>query len=93
MKNIQVVVRDPVGLHARPAMLFVKLANQFGADISVCNLSTPGKWANAKSMLGLLTCGVKQGDRIEIKAEGEDETSAVEALEKLVSSNFAEGIE
>jgi phosphotransferase system HPr-like phosphotransfer protein len=41
----------------------------------------------------VLTCGVKQGDRIEVKAEGSDEELAVEALEKLVLSNFTEGVE
>ena len=93
MKNAQFVVMDPVGLHARPAALFVKLANKFSSDISVRNLSGSEKWANAKSILGLLTCGVKQGDRVEVKAEGSDETQAVEALEKLVASNFTEGAE
>ena len=90
MKSAQFVVTDPVGLHARPAALFVKLANKFSSNISICNLSTSGKWANAKSILGVLTCGVKQGDQIEVKAEGIDESEAVEALEKLVASDFAE---
>ena len=90
MKSAQFVVTDPVGLHARPAALFVKLANKFSSNISICNLSTSGKWANAKSILGVLTCGVKQGDRIEVKAEGVDESEAVEALEKLVAADFAE---
>jgi phosphotransferase system HPr (HPr) family protein len=90
MKSSQFVVVDPVGLHARPAALFVKLASTFTSNILVCNLSTSGKWANAKSILGVLTCGVKQGDQIEVKAEGVDEAQAVEALEKLVASNFAE---
>ena len=90
MKSIQIVVMDPVGLHARPAALFVKLASSFSSNISICNLSTSEKWANAKSILGVLTCGVKQGDKIEVKAEGVDESQAVEALEKLVLSDFAE---
>lgn len=90
MKSAQFVVMDPVGLHARPAALFVKLASKFSSNISICNLSTSGKWANAKSILGVLTCGVKQGDQIEVKAEGADEAEAVEALEKLVVSDFAE---
>jgi phosphotransferase system HPr (HPr) family protein len=71
----------------------VKLASKFSSNITICNLSGSGKWANAKSILGLLTCGVKQGDRVEVKAEGEDEEKAVEALEKLVLSNFTEGVE
>jgi phosphotransferase system HPr (HPr) family protein len=93
MKSAQFDVMDPVGLHARPAALFVKLANTFSSNITICNVSAGGKWANAKSILGLLTCGVKQGDRVEVKAEGNDEEQAVAALEKLVTSNFTEGIE
>jgi phosphocarrier protein HPr len=90
MKTTQIVVLNPVGLHARPAALFVKLASAFTSDILICNLSSSGKWVNAKSILGLLTCGVKQGDRIEIKSEGPDEDIAVEALEALVRSDFEE---
>jgi len=93
MKSVQFAVMDPVGLHARPAALFVKLANKFSSNISICNVSTSGKWANAKSILGLLGCGVKEGDRVEVKAEGDDEGMAVQALEKLVLSNFTEGVE
>lgn len=90
MKSIQIVVTDPVGLHARPAALFVKLASSFSSNITVSNLSTSGKPANAKSILGVLTCGVKQDDQIEIKAEGLDEAQAIEALEKLIVSGFEE---
>lgn len=90
MKSSQFVVMDPVGLHARPAALFVKLASKFSSNISICNVSTSGKWANAKSILSVLTCGVKQGDKIEVKAEGTDESEAVDTLEKLVASNFVE---
>jgi phosphocarrier protein len=93
MKSTQIVVMDPVGLHARPAALFVKLANKFSSNVSICNVSTSGKWANAKSILSVLTCGVKQGDTLEVKAEGTDEAEAVDALQKLVSSNFEESVE
>lgn len=93
MKSAQFDVKDPVGLHARPAAMFVKLANKYASDISIRNVTADGKWANAKSILSLLTCGVKQGDRVEVKAEGIDEERAVPALERLVLSNFAEGAE
>jgi phosphotransferase system HPr (HPr) family protein len=92
MKSSQIVVMDPVGLHARPAAMFVKLANSFSADISICNLTTSSEWQNAKSILSLLTCGVRQGDQIGIKAEGADEGAAVEALEELVRSDFSKGV-
>lgn len=84
----KVTITDPVGLHARPAAMFVKLAGKFAADISIRNVTTSGQWANAKSILGLLTCGAKHGDEIEVRAEGADEQAAVTALEELVRSNF-----
>ena len=93
MKTSQIVVMDPVGLHARPAALFVKLANKFNADILICNLTTSSEWLNAKSILSLLSCGVRQGDQIGIKAEGADEAAAIEALEELVRSDFVKGVD
>jgi len=89
LKIAQFTVTDPVGLHARPAALFVKLSNEFRADIRIRNLSDPGEWVNAKSILSLLTAAVKQNDRIEIQAEGADEEAAVEKLEALVRSDFS----
>lgn len=89
MRTLQVTVTDAVGLHARPAALFVKLCNQFAASVHIRNVSDAGQWVNAKSILSLLTAGVKQNDLIEIKADGMDEDVALERLEALVSSDFA----
>lgn len=88
MKSIRLIIDDPVGLHARPASMFVETANQFEADIRLCNLSAPDELVNAKSILGVLTCAVKQGDEIEVRADGVDEEAALEALENLVRSEF-----
>ena len=88
MKTCRVIVTDPVGLHARPAAMFVEMANKFKAEVMLCNLTGTKQWANAKSILGVLTCGVRQNDEIEIKAEGADEAQAVTSLEQLVQSNF-----
>jgi phosphotransferase system HPr (HPr) family protein len=93
MRSSQIVVMDPVGLHARPAALFVKLANKFTADIFICNLTASDQWLNAKSILSLLACGVRQGDQIGIKAEGADEVVAIEALEELVRSEFTKNVD
>ncbi len=89
MKTCRVVVTDPVGLHARPAAMFVETANKFKADVMLSNLTGTKQWSNAKSILGVLMCGVRQNDEIEIKAEGADEAEAVTSLEQLVQSNFA----
>jgi len=76
-----------VGLHARPAALFVQTAKRFNCDIRVTHGE---REANAKSILGVLTLGANQGAVITIRAEGEDADQALAALEALVESNFGE---
>jgi phosphotransferase system HPr (HPr) family protein len=78
-----VVVRNEVGLHARPAAQFVEAARQFISDIRV---ECDGKMANAKSLLKVLSLGVKKNTEIALIAEGPDEVEAVEALHQLVES-------
>lgn len=87
----RVTVGHPVGLHARPASLFVQMANRFKSQIRVTNLTMPGMAVDAKSIIGVLTLGVLQNHEILIQAEGEDEQAAIERLTELVKSNF-EGI-
>lgn len=86
----EVAVRSKVGLHARPAALFVKTANGFASRISVENLTRGTRPVNARSILSLLSSGVRMHDRIRITADGPDEGSAVAALAGLVESNFGE---
>ena len=93
MKEERIVVDNKVGLHARPAAMFVQEASKFASDITVFTQDPDTKEdreANAKSILGILTLGVFQGMEISIKAEGEDEEEAVAALIKLVEDNFGE---
>ncbi|MEW6637759.1 MAG: HPr family phosphocarrier protein [Actinomycetota bacterium] len=78
----EVVVVPAAGLHARPAARFVKAAKGFSSDIVVIKDS---REANAKSSLKLMTLGAKHGDRVIIRAEGEDEERAVEALVAILS--------
>lgn len=70
------------GLHARPAAEFVKKSKSYSSDIKVIK---DGKEANAKSSLNLMSLGAKQGDELTIRAEGEDEEAAAEALLELIS--------
>ena len=84
-KDIQVTV--PVGLHARPAMYFSQKASQFHANVW---LEHDGRRLNGKSILGILSLGILQGDTITIIAEGKDEETAVNRLVSLVKSNFEE---
>lgn len=70
------------GLHARPAALFVKEAKAYSSEIKVVKDS---KEANAKSSLSLMSLGAAQGDELIIRAEGEDEDAAADALAKLIT--------
>ncbi|MGE5263620.1 MAG: HPr family phosphocarrier protein [Acidobacteriota bacterium] len=82
-------VRNEVGLHARPAALFVQSANKFRSRITIRNVKR-GAAVNAKSILHVLTLGVGQGDEVEIAVEGEDEAAAAETLRHLLVSDFAD---
>jgi phosphocarrier protein len=93
MKEEKVIVDNNVGLHARPASLFVQEAAKYTSDINVYCQDPETKEdrnANAKSILGVLTLGVFQGTEITITATGEDEEKAVAALVALVKDNFGE---
>jgi phosphotransferase system HPr (HPr) family protein len=87
------MVNDPVGLHARPASMFVELAGRFSSEIRLRNMSEPETWVNAKSILSVLSCAVQQGDQIEVQAEGEDEEQAVQDLQSLIDEGFKAGEE
>lgn len=87
MPAINLIVNHEVGLHARPASMFVQTATKFSADIEVTHGETT---ANAKSILAVLTLGANKGAEILIKAEGDDADEALKALEKLVLDNFGE---
>lgn len=83
-------VRNAVGLHARPAAIFVQSANKFRSRITIRNVKRGAAPVNAKSILHVLTLGVGQGDEVEIAVEGEDEAAAAEALRRLLVSDFAD---
>ena len=82
MAEREVVVVPEAGLHARPAAKFVKTAKGYSSDLVVIK---DGAEVNAKSSLRLMTLGAKHGDTITIRANGEDEEAAVEALAALIS--------
>ena len=85
-----VIVRSKVGLHARPAALFIKKAGGFSARITIENVTRGTKPVNAKSILSVLSAGVRMDDHIRITADGTDEEAAVAALADLVNNNFGE---
>jgi phosphocarrier protein HPr len=86
----EVVIQNKVGLHARPAALFVRTAASYTAKVTLENLTRGTKPVNAKSIISVLTAAAKLDDRIRITADGNDEEAAVEALSELVNSKFGE---
>ena len=87
MPEIIITIINKVGLHARPASLFVQAANRYTSEITVHNGEA---YADAKSILDLLMLGVNQGCEIRITAEGEDAHHALDALQSLHAANFGE---
>ncbi|PAB60223.1 HPr family phosphocarrier protein [Anaeromicrobium sediminis] len=82
-----VKILNESGVHARPASVFVKTACQFSSDIAI---KVNNKNVNGKSIMNLLSLGLKKNDEIMITAKGSDEKEAIEALVHLVDSKFGE---
>lgn len=83
MQTVSAVVRDEVGLHARPASKFVKLAGKFQSRVTV-KKEGAATGANGKSITSLLLIGAKKGTTVLISADGPDEAQACEALRELL---------
>jgi phosphocarrier protein HPr len=83
------VVRDPTGLHARPAVKLTKLAKQFEAAVRV-RVGASGDWVNAKSPNRVMKLKARHGETVSFEAEGADAADAVSALVALVERNFDE---
>ena len=79
----KITVKNKQGLHARPAALFVQIANKFDSRITV---KRHKEAVNGKSIMGILTLGAQKGSQIWIEIEGEDAQRAMQELEKIVSS-------
>jgi phosphocarrier protein len=84
-RDVKVV--NSLGLHARPAAMFVKLANTFTSDIEVGNDSM---MVNGKSIMGVMMLAAECGSTIRIKASGDDAEQAVAGLAALVEKGFGE---
>ncbi|HDI00325.1 MAG: phosphocarrier protein HPr [Candidatus Latescibacterota bacterium] len=82
-----VTIRNKLGLHVRPASLFVERASKFKSDIYIIK---DGERVNGKSIMGVLSLAAEQGSDLTIRAEGEDCEEAVEALSELVEEGFYE---
>jgi len=83
----EVTILNKLGLHARPAAMFVRVANKHRAEIWI---EKDGEQVNGKSIMGLMMLAAGQGSRIVISAEGADAQNALTELELLVQRRFDE---
>jgi len=83
----ELVVSNKLGIHARPAAMFVKTANKFECDIYV---EKDGERVNGKSIMGLMMLAAGPGSKLLLLAEGEEAAKAVVELEALIKRKFDE---
>ena len=87
MPEQSVKIVNRMGLHARPASEFVKLAGRYAADVYVAK---DGVEVNGKSIMGVLMLAAERGSEITIRTDGDDAKDALEALSDLVDRGFEE---
>ncbi len=90
--NLRLTVINPTGLHARPAALFTAAAKKFQSKIRLRNLTKNSKWADAKSVLGVLGIGAECNHEIEVDIEGADADEAAGALRRAIESGLGEDV-
>ena len=94
MAQAEIELRNPSGLHARPAAEFVRAASGFAADVRVTNLTRDAsRSARAKSVLGVMGLGVARGHTVRIDADGADADAAVSTLLDLIAGGLGEELE
>jgi phosphocarrier protein len=83
----ELVVSNKLGVHARPAALFVKTANRFDCEVFV---EKDGEVVNGKSIMGMMMLAAGPGSKLHVHAKGEDALQAVHELEALMRRKFDE---
>ena len=85
MADLQLVIRNQLGLHARACALFVKTASKYRSEIFV---SRDDLEVNGKSIMGVMMLAAEEGATITVRATGPDEKDALEAIRVLVDGKF-----
>jgi phosphocarrier protein len=86
-KSIEVMIVNELGMHARAAAAFVKVASMYDCDIKV---EKDGLKANGKSIMGVMMLAAPKGSTIKIHACGENSEEAINALKELIHNKFGE---
>lgn len=87
MKKETVVLKAETGLHARPASELAKLASKFKCNVEII---VGDKKINAKSILAIMSAGIKNNTELEIVCDGEDEEKALDEIIQAFNNNFGE---
>jgi len=85
MKQFQFTIRDPLGIHARPAGLLAREAKQFS---SLCTITRGEETKKLTQLMMLMAMNIKQGETVTVRAEGEDEERAIAVLEAFFQANL-----
>lgn len=85
MKKFNYVIKDQLGIHARPAGLLVKATQQFESKVTIEN---KGKSTDAKKIMAILTMGIKCGEEVAVTIEGNDEEKAYKELHKFFTEQL-----
>ncbi len=85
MKQFDYTIKDPVGIHARPAGVLAKAVKPFA---STCKITKGEKSAELKKLMAVMGMGIKCGDTVTVTIEGADEDTAFETLQTLFKENL-----
>ncbi|MEJ6120655.1 fused PTS fructose transporter subunit IIA/HPr protein [Vibrio sp. 2-Bac 85] len=83
-------IKNPHGLHARPGAMLVHTTKKFKSKIQMINLDGDGKSVNAKSLMKVMTLGIKFGNKLQFTAQGEDAQEALTAIGKAIDEGLGE---
>lgn len=84
---VEVVIKNPQGLHARPAAMFVQIASKYNANVA---LQKGEERVNGKSIMGILTLGIEQNSKVVLEADGDDADEVVAELTQLLTKESME---
>ncbi len=84
---VEVVIKNPQGLHARPAATFVQIASKYNSNIA---LQKGDERVNGKSIMGILTLGIEQNAKVVLEADGDDADEVVTELTQLLTRESME---
>ena len=85
MKSFEYTIKEPVGIHARPAGMLNKEAKKYKSAITI---HTPAKSANVLRLMAVMQLGVKCGETVKVTIEGEDEDVVAPIIEEFFKANF-----